>query len=78
MWYLKEISRNVPMYFLLPQWLLSQVAVFVDPDLVRITPLYDPSAAAEWFQVWIVYFVYIYSIYVTRSIATLLQLVSTY
>lgn len=33
------------------QWALSQVAVLVEPDLVKITPHYEPSEAAVWFQV---------------------------
>ncbi|CAN0450560.1 unnamed protein product, partial [Ectocarpus sp. 12 AP-2014] len=32
------------------QWALSQVAVRVDPDLVKITPYYEPSEVAVWFQ----------------------------
>lgn len=33
------------------QYALSHVAVLVEPDLVNITPYYEPSAAAVWFQV---------------------------
>lgn len=33
------------------QWTLSQAAVRVDPDLVKITPYYEPSEVAVWFQV---------------------------
>lgn len=51
---LRKLLGTFPCFFS-PQWVLSQVAVFADPDLVRITPLYEPSAAAEWFQVWITY-----------------------
>ncbi len=46
-WRTLRVSRSGLALF---QWALSQVAVHVEPDLVKITPYYEPGGAAVWFQ----------------------------
>ncbi|CAB1107431.1 unnamed protein product [Ectocarpus sp. CCAP 1310/34] len=52
-WYWEDTSEwtlDYPPLFGYFQWALSQAAVRVDPDLVKITPYYEPSEVAVWFQ----------------------------
>eukprot|EP00903_Cladosiphon_okamuranus_P012361 g11588.t2 len=52
-WYWENTSEwtlDYPPLFGYFQWALSQAAVLVEPDLVKITPYYEPSEAAVWFQ----------------------------
>ncbi|CBJ33171.1 Dolichyl-P-Glc:Glc1Man9GlcNAc2-PP-dolichyl glucosyltransferase ALG8, family GT57 [Ectocarpus siliculosus] len=52
-WYWEDTSEwtlDYPPLFGYFQWALSQAAVHVEPDLVKITPYYEPSEVAVWFQ----------------------------
>eukprot|EP00752_Nemacystus_decipiens_P002051 g1964.t1 len=52
-WYWENTSEwtlDYPPLFGYFQWALSQAAVWVEPDLVELTPYYEPSEAAVWFQ----------------------------
>ncbi|CAM9151826.1 unnamed protein product, partial [Ectocarpus fasciculatus] len=52
-WYWEDTSEwtlDYPPLFGYFEWALSQAAVYIEPDLVKITPCYEPSVAAVWFQ----------------------------